>query len=94
MLRWQERGDAMPNIDWRTPATYAHARNISTAGFAWEFLRRDPEYRRDFRRVKASPRGTVEAQAAFTDRWGLRFPGRPGPARRRGTAVLVACAAA
>ncbi|MEH3117248.1 MAG: DUF6499 domain-containing protein [Methylorubrum populi] len=84
----------MPNTDWRTPATYAHARNISTAGFAWEFLRRDPDYRRDFRHVKASPRGAVEVQAAFTDRWGLRFPSGPGPACRRSTPVLVALAAA
>ena len=84
----------MPNTDWRTPATYAHARNISTAGFAWEFLRRDPDYRRDFRRAKASQRGTVEAQAALTDRWGLRFRGGPGPACRRSTAVLVTRAAA
>lgn len=84
----------MPNTDWRTPATYAHARNISTAGFAWEFLRRDPDYRRDFRRVKASPRGTGEAQAAFTDRWGLRFPGGPASVCRRNAAVLVTHAAA
>lgn len=84
----------MPNTDWRTPATYAHAQNLSTAGFAWEFLRRDPDYRRDFRRVKASPRGMVEPQTTFADRWGLRFPGGPQPACRRNATILVARAAA
>eukprot|EP01037_Dinobryon_pediforme_P037832 gene37832-45520_t len=44
----------MPSSDWRSPAAYAHAKSIPAAGFAWEYLRRDEDYRRDFHRVSAS----------------------------------------
>ena len=42
----------MPSSDWRSPAAYGHAQSIPAAGFAWEYLRRDDEYRRDFHRLK------------------------------------------
>jgi hypothetical protein len=40
---------------------------LSVPSFAWEFLRRNPDYRRDF----ADSTETVDA------RWGLRFPADP-----------------
>ncbi|MCB8829046.1 DUF6499 domain-containing protein, partial [Escherichia coli] len=48
----------MLSIDWRSPAAYAHTKTISAAGFAWEYLRRNDEYREDFRSASAdgSPR--------------------------------------
>ncbi|MBS1164388.1 MAG: hypothetical protein H6R00_413 [Proteobacteria bacterium] len=70
----------MPSTDWRSPAAYAHARSISASGFAWEYLRRDEDYRRDYQRVVALSQSSSDAKAAFSERWGLRFPGRPKPA--------------
>lgn len=84
----------MPTSDWRTPAAYDHVQNISAAGFAWEFIRRDPDYRRDFREMITSPHGATEVRTAFANRWGLRFRGRSRPACRRRSGFLDARRAA
>ncbi|MFS3137758.1 transcriptional regulator domain-containing protein [Gluconacetobacter sacchari] len=42
----------MPMSDWQSPAAYEHAQDIAAAGMAWEYLRRDDEYRRAFQRTK------------------------------------------
>ena len=72
----------MPSSDWRSPAAYADTNGLSAAGFAWEYLRRDEDYRGDFRRIRTLPRTDIDARAAFAERWGLRFPSRSGPACR------------
>jgi len=69
-------------------------------GWAWEFLRRNPDYRRlygDFR-VGSDGRGVAVAMAGFR-RWGVMFPGgsEPGSSRRPadlGSRNLFACPAA
>jgi hypothetical protein len=56
------------------PAAYRYTLEIEPAGFAWEFLRRNPGYRRTF----AS--GLDPADHAADDAvrgWGLRFPADP-----------------
>jgi hypothetical protein len=45
-------------------------------GFAQEFLRRNPEYRRDYESVMSDPEGNPTAQEGMARRWGLCFPGR------------------
>ncbi|MGV7123353.1 transcriptional regulator domain-containing protein [Sphingopyxis sp. 550A] len=45
-------------------------------GFAQEFLRRNPEYRRDYESVMPDPEGNPTAQEVMARRWGLCFPGR------------------
>jgi len=66
----------MLSIDWRSPAAYEHARTISAAGFAWEYLRRDADYHRDFDKISHLKTQTTRTLAAFSERWGLRFPAR------------------
>ncbi|WP_083867615.1 transcriptional regulator domain-containing protein [Pseudaminobacter salicylatoxidans] len=61
-------------IDWRSPAAYRHAKHIPTAGFAWEYLRRNDEYRHDFHTIALTGRPSNRALEAFAHRWGLRFP--------------------
>jgi hypothetical protein len=39
----------MSYSDWRSPAAYDRARELEPIGFAWECLRRNPAYRRDYR---------------------------------------------
>ena len=70
------RGNAMLNIDWRSPAAYQFAKSISAAGFAWEYLRRDDDYRREFQAITASGEPDPERLEAFVKRWGLRFSNR------------------
>lgn len=63
----------MPVNDWRSPAAYGHSKHLTAAGFAWEYLRRNADYRQDFR-AAAKVRRQNPAPDAFPRRWGLRFP--------------------
>ncbi|MGO4712196.1 transcriptional regulator domain-containing protein [Bradyrhizobium sp. 2TAF24] len=64
----------MLSIDWRSPAAYQHAETIPAAGFAWEYLRRDDNYHRDFQKIGRLGNPSARSLAAFSKRWGLRFP--------------------
>ena len=64
----------MLDIDWRSAAAYQHAKVIPAAGFAWEYLRRDDDYHRDFERVNRRKPPAATTLEAFSQRWGLRFP--------------------
>lgn len=66
----------MLSIDWRSPSAYGFAENIPAAGFAWEYLRRNEDYRRDFQAIAALREPYPERLEVFTQRWGLRFPDR------------------
>jgi hypothetical protein len=68
----------MLNIDWRSAAAYQHAKGIPAAGFAWEYLRRDDGYHRDFDRLNRHKTPAAKTLDAFSQRWGLRFPTQPG----------------
>jgi len=37
--------------DWKSDAEYAFAKKLSRAGWAWEFMRRNPRYRADYGRI-------------------------------------------
>ena len=78
--------------DWRSPAAYAYLTDLDLAGFAWEFLRRNPHYQRNFRNVVGKPKShTKFAQRSMT-RWGLRFRHQSGAARRHCPTDLAAAA--
>jgi hypothetical protein len=72
-----------PTSDWRS-AHAAHALSrLDRAGFAAEFLRRNPVYRRDYLRVTRGVAADMVNQTpaclALARRWGLSFPVRPTP---------------
>ena len=67
----------MLSIDWRTPAAYGYAKRLPAAGFAWEYLRRNDEYRNDFNAIALTGRTGGPQLERFALRWGLRFPKRP-----------------
>ena len=64
------------SIDWRSPAAYRHTKHIAAAGFAWEYLRRNDEYRHDFQAIALTGQPGSPELEAFVYRWGLRFPMR------------------
>ncbi|MFZ5712717.1 MAG: transcriptional regulator domain-containing protein [Bradyrhizobium sp.] len=66
----------MLSIDWRSPAAYRHAKHIPAAGFAWEYLRRNDDYRQDFQIIALTGSSNTHELEAFAHRWGLRFPVR------------------
>lgn len=66
----------MPARDWRSAAAYAELENASARDLAWEFLRRNPRYERDWEQLDDAP--PDDAVDAVAEHWGLRFPGRSG----------------
>ena len=66
----------MLNIDWRSPAAYQFAKGITAAGFAWEYLRRHDDYRREFQIIAELSEPDPVRLEAFVQRWGLRFSNR------------------
>lgn len=67
----------MLNVDWRLPAAYEYTKIIPAAGFAWDYLRRDENYHRDFTRIRHVGKPPARSLTIFSQRWGLRFPTRP-----------------
>jgi hypothetical protein len=85
---WRPEMPSAP--DWRSTAVYAYLNELDAAEFAWEFLRRNPAYKRDYRTaVRRMASGHADALPL---RWGLRFPFRPRAAGRPNAAGLAAAA--
>ena len=63
---------------WRSPEATDYLEDAQGPGFAWEFLRRDPDYRREYHRMSLHMAGgsspELEAALALAQRWGLKFP--------------------
>jgi hypothetical protein len=78
----------MPSRDWRSAAAYAELENASACDLAWEFLRRNPRYVRDWEQL--DDRRADDAAEAVAEPWGLRFPCRPGARRTHGRRRLDA----
>jgi len=73
-------------LDWRLEEDYSYSRELYLAGWAWEFLRRNPEYiaTYDAWERNKTPESTTKAGQA----WGLLIPtdpmrgvGRPVPGK-------------
>lgn len=63
----------MPSTrDWRDPAPYEQAETYPARNLAWEFLRRNPDYRRAYRATARQPQAIADDAVG---RWGLRFRG-------------------
>ena len=61
----------MPSApDWRSASAYAYVHELNRREFAWEYLRRNPSYKRDYRGANHR----MESIDAFALRWGVRFP--------------------
>lgn len=65
--------------EWRTASTYAFMDEIGTDDFAWECLRRNKNYQKDF--AAAAKSSTIDKDEApeIRRRWGLRFSRPPKP---------------
>jgi hypothetical protein len=64
--------------DWRSRAAYDYATTMEAPGLAWEFLRRNPDYRADYEIARAEADDGAAGPARC---WGLRFSGGSKPTR-------------
>ncbi|CAN7504304.1 transcriptional regulator domain-containing protein [Bosea minatitlanensis] len=51
--------------------------HLPAAGFAWEYLRRNEDYRQDYNAAVLTDQPADRDLDVFANRWGLRFPLRP-----------------
>lgn len=80
----------MSAADWRSAGAYEELRLRDAPAFAFEFLRRNPEFRTDHARLLRKSRGrplNVEDADAFAERWGVRFRTRAPWSSRNSRAV-------
>lgn len=64
----------MSAVDWRSEQDYANVGMAEGADIAWEWLRRDGEYERDFKNLTAAAQSNG-APHSFRHKWGLSFRG-------------------
>ncbi len=79
----------MAPIDWRRPETYEKIRDIDAVGFAWEYLRRNPDYRRAYLDSGDSTTAFGHEIPSPLRHWGLSFPGQFRAFSPRASRVLV-----
>jgi hypothetical protein len=63
---------AMSEFDWRAPESFKRVQDADITAIAWEYLRRNPDYRRDYEEM-AGARRVHHVTAGFRRRWGLCF---------------------
>lgn len=72
--------------DWRDAGFYAPLLKLERSGFAWEWLRRDPHYRRDAAQARPGAKGDdIGFEDLRAARWGLHafeHPDRAAPEAR------------
>ena len=61
---------------WRSEAAYNYVDTLSPGDLAWEFLRRNIEYKRSYDEFLQRNEKSEEVTRKFTSRWGLRFRSR------------------
>jgi Proteobacterial transcriptional regulator-like domain len=62
----------MSGFDWRSEQAYANFEKAETVDIAWEWLRRDSEYHKDYGAL-ATPARLNGATDDFRHKWGLSF---------------------
>ena len=60
------------HFDWRSEQAYANFEKAETADIAWEWLRRDSEYHKDYGALTI-PARLNGATDDFRHKWGLSF---------------------
>ncbi|RWR04179.1 transcriptional regulator domain-containing protein [Paenirhodobacter populi] len=59
-------------------SAYGYMWQLAASGFAWEYLRRNDEYRHDCQTLALARRQDANQLESFVRRWGLLFPKRSG----------------
>lgn len=62
----------MHKADWRSSADYRSLQNYDRAGFAWEIVRRNRDYCREYNQILLTKPPDPLLIESFVKRWGLR----------------------
>lgn len=73
--------------EWRSSTYYDFMDEVDTDNLAWECLRRNTAYQRDFSKLVVEKPDTTTAET-LGNRWGLRFPRPSQPHRTRTDRIL------
>ena len=63
----------MTDFDWRDAESYRDVQTFDAAALAWEFLRRNPDYRMDYDRIASTNVSGPLVPNEFRRKWGLCF---------------------
>jgi len=70
----------IPNLSqWSTTSIYTYVERLSVAGIAWEWLRRNSGYQRDYAAIHHLDSDIMPERLAA--KWGLQFPYPSRPIR-------------
>ncbi|WP_415213951.1 transcriptional regulator domain-containing protein [Shinella sp.] len=61
--------------DWNSLQFIEFIFCFDRSGFAFEFLRRNIEYQKDYSEFVNYQNSSATSKVAFSDKWGLVFPG-------------------
>lgn len=64
---------------WRREPAYEHFDTIPASGLAWECLRRNRDYQKDYALSLEQTGNLQRVHQRLMRRWGLRFPGQAEP---------------
>ena len=82
--------------NWQDAGAYGGTRSLDAPGYAWEFLKRNPLFVREFRLLRRTARRrrlTRVEQGLFALRWGVRFCWAQRNGRQQKRAVDPLCSA-
>ncbi|MES0110036.1 DUF6499 domain-containing protein [Mesorhizobium sp. M0013] len=75
---------------WRSSSTYDYLDDLAAPNLAWEWLRRNADYQRDYHEVEHPDADRQRLAEMMRVRWGLRFPCRSSFQCHRDNGVLGA----
>ncbi|CUX47975.1 hypothetical protein H009_17868 [Agrobacterium tumefaciens str. Cherry 2E-2-2] len=61
--------------DWNSLQFVKFIFGFDRSGFAFEFLRRNIEYQKDYSEFVRCQNSSVASEVSFSNKWGLVFPG-------------------
>ena len=73
---------------WRSSAEYDYVEDLSASDLAWEWLRRNKRYAKDYATLSKAAPDDASLKAALLDKWGLRFRDRSQPPGSKGLRTL------
>ncbi|MCG7507865.1 transcriptional regulator domain-containing protein [Mesorhizobium retamae] len=76
--------------EWQTSSTYDFMDEIGVDDLAWECLRRNRDYQKDFAGTLARGPAGSDKSETIGHRWGLRFRRPAKPERARSACILDA----